>query len=81
MTATSHVPRARPGPVTDPQLDALIRVSEQIEHGTATEEGILWFMACAAPCLRELQNRRAAAATALQVLAADNVTTLTRTGR
>jgi hypothetical protein len=81
MTAHLPIPAARPAPVDDDQLAALVRVTDQISSGTATEEGILWFMSCAAPCLRELQQRRAAAAQAVQALTDGNVVTLTRSGR
>lgn len=80
MNALPHIPHARPAPVHDTQLDILIRIAGDIEDGNATQEAVVMFMGCIAPCLRELQQRRAAATQARQILDAGNVTTLTRSG-
>lgn len=80
MSYEPAIPFARPSAVTDRQLEGLVKIADQIERSTATEEGVLMFMSCVAPCLRELQQRRSAARMGSTIAAADNVTYLTESG-
>lgn len=79
MTATPAIPYARPGPVHDTQLALLVRIADDIQNGDVSEKAGLMFLQCVGPCLRELQQRRAAAQHAAQILDGSNVTALTRT--
>ena len=60
MTAFSRIPYARPAPVGDRQLDQLILISHDAQHGNTDEARAEWLLSCTPALLEELRARRAA---------------------
>ncbi|MBL3569894.1 hypothetical protein BV509_00895 [Rhodovulum sulfidophilum] len=54
----STVPLAHAGPITDDILDQVAQAAEDLLDGHCTAEGVTLVGMCAAPLLRELQQRR-----------------------
>lgn len=55
----SRVAYARPMPIGDRQLDQLIQVGIDAQHGNSDEARIEWLISCTPQLLQELRARRA----------------------
>lgn len=55
----SRVAYARPGPIGDRQLDQLIQVGLDYQHGNTDEAHLEWLISCAPQLFQELRTRRA----------------------
>lgn len=55
----SRVAYARPAPIGDRQLDQLIQIGKDAQHGNTDEPRLEWLISCAPQLLEELRTRRA----------------------
>lgn len=67
------VPFARSAPIADRQLDQLIQIAEDANHGNTDPARADWLMSVAANLLRELAARRAFMGSIKATVVADKI--------